>query len=209
MVQVLDDLLWCLQPITKVADVNKRSALVARLSGQLSSGMKSINVTRTVHDEQLECLETQLRQITEIDRVCVEDDEQRDDTRPTSFEEVDEIELTEPIDSFSNMETVAVEPEYLKPIERLQEGTWVEMEQDGTWLRCKLSTIVQPGDHYVFVNRRGMKVAEKTRTSLAVELKRKSLKVLDESFVFDRALRAVIGKLRKIQGIKPPSGTTP
>ncbi|MCZ6619680.1 MAG: DUF1631 domain-containing protein [Gammaproteobacteria bacterium] len=209
MVQVLDDLLWCLHPMTKAADVNKRNALVARLSGQLSFGMKSINVTRTVHDEQLECLETQLRQITENDRVCLEDDKRQDDTCPTSFEELDEIELTEPIDSFANMETVAVEPEYLKPIEGLEEGSWVEMKQDGAWLRCKLSTIVQPGDHYVFVNRRGMKVAEKTRTGLAVELKRKSLRVLDESFVFDRALRAVIGKLRKIQGIEPLSGTTP
>jgi hypothetical protein len=42
-------------------------------------------------------------------------------------------------------------------------------------------------------------VLEKTRMGLAVELKRKKMTILDESQVFDRALRAMIGNLRQIQ----------
>jgi hypothetical protein len=63
---------------------------------------------------------------------------------------------------------------------------------------CKLAAIVQPGSKYIFVNRRGMKVAERSRMALAVELKRKSITILDESQVFDRALEAVIGNLRQL-----------
>ena len=35
--------------------------------------------------------------------------------------------------------------------------------------------------------------------ALAVELKRRSIAILDESQVFDRALAAVIGNLRQLQ----------
>ena len=56
---------------------------------------------------------------------------------------------------------------------------------------------------YVFVNRRGMKVAERSRRGLAVELKRKSLTILAESQVFDRALQAVIGNLRQMHRSGP------
>ena len=72
------------------------------------------------------------------------------------------------------------------------------MQENNEKLRCKLATIVEPGSRHIFVNRRGMKVAEKTRMGLAVELKRGSLTILAESQVFDRALQAVIGNLRKM-----------
>jgi hypothetical protein len=49
-----------------------------------------------------------------------------------------------------------------------------------------------------------MKVLEKSRMGLAVDLKRKALTVLAESQVFDRALQAVIGNLRQMH--RNPSG---
>ena len=51
----------------------------------------------------------------------------------------------------------------------------------------------------MFVNRRGMKVAEKSRMELARDLQDDRLVVLNDSQVFDRALQAVIGNLRQIQ----------
>jgi hypothetical protein len=87
----------------------------------------------------------------------------------------------------------------VREINRLTEGVWVEMtHDDGQKMRCKLAAIVQPGSKYIFVNRRGMKVAERSRMALAIELKRKSITILDESQVFDRALEAVIGNLRQL-----------
>ena len=54
----------------------------------------------------------------------------------------------------------------------------------------------------MFVNRRGMKVAEKTRMELARELQDERVTVLNDAQVFDRALEAVIGNLRQIQNSK-------
>ena len=82
----------------------------------------------------------------------------------------------------------------------IHEGTWVEIRQEeDRLLRCKLATVTQPGDHYVFVNRRGMKVLEKSKGELAELIEAKQLKLIDESQVFDRALQSVIGNLRQMQ----------
>ena len=75
-------------------------------------------------------------------------------------------------------------------------------------IRCKLSAIIQPGDRYVFVNRRGMKVADYGRMELARRLEAKELTLLDESQVFDRALQAVVGNLRNMQSRPMPEKST-
>ena len=91
------------------------------------------------------------------------------------------------------------EPEFIEKIKALREGVWVELRQpEGELLRCKLATIVRPGERYVFVNRRGMKVAERNRMQLAKELQENELTLLNDSQVFDRALQAVIGNLRQM-----------
>ena len=64
--------------------------------------------------------------------------------------------------------------------------------------RYKIAAIIEPGGKYIFVNQRGMKVAERSRMALAVALETKRLTILEESQVFDRALQAVIGNLRNM-----------
>jgi hypothetical protein len=49
---------------------------------------------------------------------------------------------------------------------------------------------------YIFVNRTGMKVAEKTRMQLAIEFRRDTVQMLSDALLFDRALEAVITNLR-------------
>jgi hypothetical protein len=121
------------------------------------------------------------------------------------YEVMEEIVLTAPVENLDAGITVPPEPKYLEQIAHLKEGVWVEITQDdGERLRCKLATIVEPGPRYVFVNRRGMKVLEKSRMGLAVDLKRKALTILAESQVFDRALQAVIGNLRQMH--RNPAG---
>ena len=88
----------------------------------------------------------------------------------------------------------------LEQLKLITEGTWIEIStDDDRMLRCKLATITQPGNNYIFVNRRGMKVLEKNRGELAEMVENKTLKRIDESQVFDRALQSVIGNLRQLQ----------
>ena len=85
----------------------------------------------------------------------------------------------------------------MQQADALSMGSCVEIHQeDGKKYRCRLAAVIRSTGKYIFVNRSGMKVAEHTRMSLAIDIKRGEISVLDEGLLFDRALESVIGNLR-------------
>lgn len=127
-------------------------------------------------------------------------------------EPVDEpamVEVVEEIVLLAPGELRAAEPEASLPdddesllqVDNLRVGSWVEFQEDEEHkLRCKLAAVIKPTGKYIFVNRTGMKVLEKTRMGLAVEFRRNAIRLLDDALLFDRALESVIGNLRKLKG---------
>lgn len=79
---------------------------------------------------------------------------------------------------------------------RFTTGCWFEFKSEDKPERCKLAAIIKATGKYIFVNRSGVKVAEKTKSGLALELKRGSVQVLNDGLLFDRALESVIDSLR-------------
>jgi len=95
---------------------------------------------------------------------------------------------------------VAEDDPALQQVDALRPGLWVELDEDeDTRLRCKLTAIIESTGKYVFVNRTGMKVLEKSRMGLALEFQQGRIRVLDDNLLFDRALDAVVGKLRELK----------
>ncbi len=91
-----------------------------------------------------------------------------------------------------------LDEEYLVLVDRLSQGGWFEMnEPEGGRYRCRLAAIIKSVDKYIFVNRNGMKVAEKNKVELASALRSGKLRQLDDGMLFDRALESVIGSLRQ------------
>ncbi|MHC8304148.1 DUF1631 domain-containing protein [Pseudomonas sp. PB3P13] len=87
----------------------------------------------------------------------------------------------------------------LVQVDQLTLGSWVEIEEDEeNTLRCKLTAIIEATDKYIFVNRTGMKVLERSRMELAHDFQRGSVRTLADTLLFDRALESVIGHLRRL-----------
>ncbi|MFJ7110130.1 DUF1631 domain-containing protein [Pseudomonas sp. NPDC098740] len=87
----------------------------------------------------------------------------------------------------------------LLQVDQLRLGCWVEFQEDEeNTLRCKLAAIIEATGKYIFVNRTGMKVLERSRTGLALEFRRGAVRALDDTLLFDRALESVIGNLRRL-----------
>ncbi len=82
-----------------------------------------------------------------------------------------------------------------QPVAGLAENQWVEFigESDKS-LRCKLSDIDTLHNRYTFINSSGMKVTEKSSEELQADFEKGTLKILDDSPLFDRALQNVINK---------------
>jgi len=93
------------------------------------------------------------------------------------------------------------EEEWLQQVDKLTQGSWFEIEESpGQAYRCRLAAILKPAGRYIFVNRSGMKVADRNREGLAQALQQGTLRQLDDGMLFDRALVSVIGNLRKTRG---------
>jgi len=198
LVQTLDDLLWTLQPLQDATAIDRRDGLLRPLLGRIGAGIDQIQLPTAESAQWLQELEQQIQEISANDRTFLADETPAE--RERLFEEMEEIVLatvTELEDSYAGAEPSA---ESLARIDALREGNWIEVDQEGADpLRCKLTAIIQPGARYVFVNRRGMKVLERTRLALAGELQGGKLRILNDTQVFDRALQTVIGNLRQMQ----------
>lgn len=104
----------------------------------------------------------------------------------------------------SEAELARSEPEPEPPIDtpemqlvaELKPGTWLEfMSGPETIERAKLSWISPMSGRYLFVNRRGLKVADYAPHELANALASGTARVLESTALFDRALDAIVGRL--------------
>ncbi|NWN51027.1 DUF1631 domain-containing protein [Pseudomonas sp. MAFF 301514] len=119
-------------------------------------------------------------------------------------EGVDElIEVREPfVLSTASLDTVPElpgnDPDLYKALQ-LKVGDWVVFQEgQASTLRCKLTAIMAPANTYVFISRTGLKVLEKSAGQLAMAFKRGALHTLEDGPLFERALTAVVDKLRQL-----------
>lgn len=96
------------------------------------------------------------------------------------------------------------EDEYYRAAREIKVGTWVEFRGNEEKVeRAKLSWISPISAKYLFVNRKGLKVADKTVLALATELRAGTALILEDVPLFDRALDAIVERLKN-SGIDAP-----
>ena len=92
-------------------------------------------------------------------------------------------------------------------VQALQPGTWLEFcLPDEPMTRAKLSWISPMSGRYLFVNRRGLKVADYSPQELTVLLTDGQARVLAANALFDRAMSAIVDKLSQPDAV-PPADT--
>ena len=104
-------------------------------------------------------------------------------------------------------EAVAVSPDSpeWQQVQALQPGTWLEFcLADEAMTRAKLSWISPMSGRYLFVNRRGLKVADYAPQELAVLIADGHARVLAANALFDRAMTAIVGRLQQPDELSPP-----
>jgi len=88
-------------------------------------------------------------------------------------------------------------PEW-QQVQALQPGTWLEFRHsEQTMERAKLSWISPMTGRYLFVNRRGLKVADYAPETLAVLLADGHAIVLEGNALFDRAMNSIVDRLKQ------------
>jgi len=92
-------------------------------------------------------------------------------------------------------------------VQALQPGTWLEFcLPDEPMTRAKLSWISPMSGRYLFVNRRGLKVADYSPQELTALLTDGQARMLAANALFDRAMSAIVDKLSQPDAV-PPADT--
>jgi hypothetical protein len=117
---------------------------------------------------------------------------------PDSIQPIAEAGATLDDNSFDDSVAVAPDsPEWLL-VQSLQPGTWIEFSLlDEAMTRAKLSWISPMSGRYLFVNRRGLKVADYAPHELAVLLADGHARILAANALFDRAMTAIVDRLQQ------------
>jgi len=204
-VKAMDDLIWSVGTHGNDQMARERlSTIVPGLLASLRIGLESAAIDPFISDEffsQLKALHRQAMQSfgQPAALTASPDPLAAEDTDVRRLKVVEEMLPQACADDDLPVHEVSLadDDEHLLLVDSICAGSWFEfMLDDGHKQRCKLAAIIRPMGKYIFVNRTGMKVAEKTRMQLAIEFRRDTVQMLSDALLFDRALEAVITNLR-------------
>lgn len=195
--QLVSDLIWLCQSHSDDRSLARAKRLTPEVLDRVELGLEAAidnEETRASKVSSIEETLTNLNKDVEIVGYRQLDDNQkevlgRSEGDQKSWEEMTALERQQ-----SKYEELSSQF-YLKAKE-MPEGMWVEYldPESGKRTRCKLSAKIN-ADTYVFVNRLGLKVIEKSRRQFAYDMQFNRAKILNTTPVFERLMDKVVSHL--------------
>ena len=189
----VEELIWSVQPKVEIVDRQRLLKAIPELLKTLRDGLNNISFDQ--HRAGQLFKELQACHIAAL----------RGESDTVDVAPVDEM-IPEGIALAAESEPEVIEDEHYARAEALQVGQWLEWERDDTRVRGKLSWRSQVSKTCIFVNRKGMKVAEMTVNDIAILLRNDKARLLEDlnTPLMDRALHAMVDALRDTgQAAKP------
>ncbi|OUR99149.1 hypothetical protein A9Q81_11245 [Gammaproteobacteria bacterium 42_54_T18] len=200
-VQVIDDLIWVIQPHTDSKSQQRATRLVPHLTDRIQKGIKKANAQ---NEEWNTLLPTLLKDL-ELSCKGRSQEVHQEKLNKTQKEALG-ITKTEADKSWQQMTALdrqqakqnALQFESLQKAEGLPIGSWVTLkEPNRKSIRCKLSAKLTETDSYVFVNRFGIKSLERDKKDVAMSIQKGYLCILESGLLFERAMDRITSTLRK------------
>jgi hypothetical protein len=206
-ITTLEQLIWCLKPHSEDSERQRWVRTVPSLLKEIKSGLQEVSYNAARLDETMSELKKTLTMVFKqqphsaatksesIEARKAETGSSRT-TKNTDTIEIEKIAIQKQVE----IEDSAIAQHLLK-VDAIETGSWIEFSLvNGSKFRCKLSTKIDEADCLIFVNRMGLKVVEKTRRELALDMRRGRVNILEQGLLVDRAMNSVMGNLRKMSG---------
>lgn len=86
---------------------------------------------------------------------------------------------------------------FLNQAKSLGRGSWFNLAQDQTQIRCRLAAVIENYEKFIFVSRLGTKICDLNLIQVARKLQEQTLIPMDSNQIFDKALEEVIMTLKR------------
>lgn len=199
MEQLISDVIWLCQPKTDERSLARKVRLQPEILQRIEIGLETAIDNPESRSTKIGLIESTLAALDEENGVEVIEyrslsNEQKEvlgkhDNAEKSWEEMTALERQQ--SKYEELSTKSYTIAKDIPV-----GTWLEyFDQDsGRQIRCKLSAKID-ADTYIFVNRFGLKVLEKSRRQFAYDLQFEKAKSLDNRPLFERLMEKVVSGL--------------
>jgi len=215
--QIVDDLIWTVTPHQDEKSQQRLAQMIEPLFARISQKLQltAVSITeleaalatlRSVHQRIRDGLHTELQYIKADSPVIAAAAAASNSITITASNAVDTAS-GKPWESMTAIERQQVQTqrlqfEFIQKAEKLPIGTWIEFSHiDGEPgpLRFKLTAKIDLTDSFVFVNRFGTKIVDKSRKAFAADLQQNIATVLERGSAFDRAISRIATNLREIK----------
>ena len=199
-------LVWSVQPKREPADRQRLLKSIPKLLGELREGLDNISFDQhratALFKELQVCHIAALRGTWAQEVPLAEPEPEPQAQAETASDAADALvsEIEEIVLESDSRPVAAEADEHQAMAQSLEPGTWLEWQDaEGNELRGKLSWRSQLTGNCVFVDRRGMKVAEMTTPGLAALFRAGRARKLEDvdTPLMDRALNAMLDVLRR------------
>ncbi|WP_169335587.1 DUF1631 domain-containing protein [Dasania marina] len=200
--QLIHDLLWACQAQQDAKSVARLEKIKPALMARIEKGLLHIITNDNERLQLCQQIHQTIQQL-QINKAELS-------IRPISPAQAQELGHTPGSGSKNWKEMTALERqkaqhqaltyEFIKQAESIALNTWFDYQvtHEQKHLRCKLSARIEANDSYIFVNRFGFNVLEKTRKEFAYDLQQKHAKGLEATPLFDRAFSTISDNLRQL-----------
>ncbi len=163
----VDDLIWSCKPKQSIADVARLQSMLPQLATTLQEGLQQVGRDANNRREFFNELKTMYQQLIRPEfRSQLHIPEFRSPFKGRPVLVPVELDIRDP-------DAIAMHVRRLKP------GSWYEFLTDsGKFVRGKLSWVSPVSDRFIFVDRNGLRITDKTQTQLRHELARGSVRAL-------------------------------
>lgn len=197
--EIVDQLLWSVQPKSDYAERQKLLRGIPELLRNLRERLNSISFDQ--HK-----MARLFKELQNCHIGCLRGGDPNVNngagTQPAAVQEI-RFSDSQLVSADSQLKQLADEAldshdEFTRQAQELEVGTWLEMQDGSMKNRVKLSWKSKVTDTYIFVNRKGMKAMELTMAGLAKRFREATAKRVDVSDtpIIDRALEAMLTALR-------------
>jgi len=192
--EAVDELIWSVQPKVEPAERQRLLKAIPDLLKKLRDGLNNISFDQHRAGQLFKDL-----QACHIAALRGESDAEE----AKSLEDV----VPDGVLLAGEPEAEVVDDEFYAQAKALVVGQWLDWQSGDNWVRGKLSWRSEVSSNCIFVNRKGMKVAEMTINDIAILFRAGQSRMLEDlnKPLMDRALNAMLGALRDTDAEAKPA----
>lgn len=197
---LVSDITWLCQPHTDERSLARKKRLQPEVLQRIENGLEAAIDNPETRTSKVTAIEEILASLSDPEAPHFEYSTLSDDQKATLGKSEPEQKPWEEMTALERQQTryEQLSNKYYLDAKDIPEGSWLSYidEKSNKQLRCKLSSKID-ADSYIFVNRLGFKILEKSRRQLAYDMQFKKASVLDTRPLFERLMEKVVSHLKQ------------